>query len=154
MHTRTLPVCRHPLLSRSFPRSGSFKVSKVGIVRYSILVLLIVVASLGKKRICQLAENTRYFRQKLVDMGFIVFGNKNSPVVPMLIYMPARVTRFNREMLRRGIAVVTVGFPATKLLDARVRFCISAAHTRQMLDTVSVGGSPLNSDSRRFIHRL
>jgi serine palmitoyltransferase len=91
----------------------------------------------GKKRICQLADNTRYFRQKLVDMGFIVFGNKNSPVVPMLIYMPARVTRFNREMLRRGIAVVTVGFPATKLLDARVRFCISAAHTRQMLDTVS-----------------
>jgi serine palmitoyltransferase len=70
-------------------------------------------------------------------MGFIVFGNKNSPVVPMLIYMPARVTRFNREMLRRGIAVVTVGFPATKLLDARVRFCISAAHTRQMLDTVN-----------------
>jgi serine palmitoyltransferase len=70
-------------------------------------------------------------------MGFIVYGNKNSPVVPMLIYMPARVTRFNREMLRRGIAVVTVGFPATKLLDARVRFCLSAAHTRQMLDTVS-----------------
>lgn len=69
-------------------------------------------------------------------MGFIIYGNKNSPVVPMLLYMPARVTRFNRELLRRGIAVVTVGFPATKLLEARVRFCISAAHTRQMLDSV------------------
>lgn len=91
----------------------------------------------GHKRICQLADNTRYFRQKLVQMGFIVYGNKNSPVIPMLIYMPARVTRFNREMLRRSIAVVTVGFPATKLLDARVRFCMSAAHTRQMLDTVN-----------------
>jgi serine palmitoyltransferase len=90
----------------------------------------------GKKRITQLAENTRYFRRKLVDMGFIVYGNQNSPVVPMLLYMPARVTRFNREMLRRGIAVVTVGFPATKLLEARVRFCLSAAHTRQMLDAV------------------
>ena len=90
----------------------------------------------GQKRIHQLADNTRYFRRKLVDMGFIVYGNRNSPVVPMLLYLPARVTRFNREMLRRGIAVVTVGFPATKLLDARVRFCISAAHTRQMLDTV------------------
>ena len=91
---------------------------------------------LGKKRISQLADNTRYFRRKLVDMGFIVYGNQNSPVVPMLLYLPARVTHFNREMLRRGIAVVTVGFPATKLLEARVRFCISAAHTRQMLDTV------------------
>jgi serine palmitoyltransferase len=73
-------------------------------------------------------------------MGFIVYGNRNSPVVPMLLYLPGRVARFNREMLRRGIAVVTVGFPATKLLDARVRFCISAAHTRQMLDAVSPKG--------------
>lgn len=69
-------------------------------------------------------------------MGFLVYGNRNSPVVPMLIYMPARVIRFNRGMLRRGIAVVTVGYPATRLLDARVRFCISAAHTRPMLDAV------------------
>jgi len=91
---------------------------------------------LGQKRICQLADNTRYFRRKLVDMGFIVYGNQNSPVVPMLLYLPARVTCFNREMLRRGFALVTVGFPATKLLEARVRFCISSAHTRQMLDAV------------------
>ena len=79
-------------------------------------------------------------------MGFIVYGNKNSPVIPMLLYLPARVTHFNREMLRRGIAVVTVGFPATKLLEARVRFCISAAHTRQMLDTVRPTSSPFLSD--------
>ncbi|CAF2340612.1 unnamed protein product [Rotaria sp. Silwood2] len=105
------------------------------VVQQIISSLRLLKGPEGKKRIYQLADNTRYFRQKLVDMGFIVYGNKNSPVVPMLIYMPARVTRFNREMFRRGIAVVTVGFPATKLLDARVRFCISAAHTRQMLDT-------------------
>lgn len=39
-------------------------------------------------------------------------------------------------MLERGIAVVTVGFPATVLAGGRVRFCISAAHTREMLDKV------------------
>jgi serine palmitoyltransferase len=39
-------------------------------------------------------------------------------------------------MLERGVAVVTVGFPATVLTGARVRFCISAAHTREMLDKV------------------
>lgn len=103
--------------------------------------------SQGKQRIHQLADNTRYFRRKLVDMGFIVYGNDNSPVVPMLLYLPARVTRFNREMLRRGIAVVTVGFPATKLLEARVRFCISAAHTREMLDTVSKNRSDFSESS-------
>ena len=39
-------------------------------------------------------------------------------------------------MLEKGIACVTVGFPATGLTGARVRFCISAAHTREMLDMV------------------
>jgi serine palmitoyltransferase len=37
-------------------------------------------------------------------------------------------------MLERGIAVVSVGFPATSLTGGRVRFCLSAAHTRPMLD--------------------
>ena len=39
-------------------------------------------------------------------------------------------------MLERGVAVVTVGFPATPVTGGRVRFCVSAAHTRQMLDKV------------------
>jgi len=39
-------------------------------------------------------------------------------------------------MLEHGIAVVTVGFPATSLTGARVRFCLSASHTREMLDRV------------------
>jgi serine palmitoyltransferase len=43
----------------------------------------------------------------------------------------------NREMLKRGCAVVTVGFPATLLTESRVRFCISAGHTKEMLDHVN-----------------
>lgn len=39
-------------------------------------------------------------------------------------------------MLARGIAVVVVSFPATDMTEGRVRFCISAAHTKDMLDTV------------------
>ncbi len=39
-------------------------------------------------------------------------------------------------MLERGIAVVTVGFPATPVTGGRVRLCLSAAHTREMLDKV------------------
>ena len=45
---------------------------------------------------------------------------------------------FNREMLKRGVAVVTVGFPATPLVLGRVRFCLSASHTKEMLDKVSI----------------
>ena len=39
-------------------------------------------------------------------------------------------------MLENGIAVVTVGYPATPLTGARVRFGLSASHNRDMLDKV------------------
>lgn len=39
----------------------------------------------------QLADNTAYFRRRLQEMGFIIYGNQNSPVVPMMLYMPAKI---------------------------------------------------------------
>ncbi|XP_061646536.1 serine palmitoyltransferase 3 isoform X2 [Phyllopteryx taeniolatus] len=90
----------------------------------------------GIRRIRQLSQNTRYFRAKVKKMGFIIYGNEDSPVVPILLYMPGKVVAFAREMLERKIAVVVVGFPATPITEARARFCMSAAHTRDMLDEV------------------
>lgn len=43
---------------------------------------------------------------------------------------------FSREMLKRNVAVVIAGFPATSLIEARARICLSASHTREMLDKV------------------
>ncbi|XP_033041483.1 serine palmitoyltransferase 3 isoform X2 [Trachypithecus francoisi] len=89
----------------------------------------------GLQRVRQLAKNTRYFRQRLQEMGFIIYGNENASVVPLLLYMPGKVAAFARHMLEKKIGVVVVGFPATPLAEARARFCVSAAHTREMLDT-------------------
>jgi len=44
---------------------------------------------------------------------------------------------FSRECLKRGLATVVVGFPATPIIESRARFCLSAAHTKEMLDHVS-----------------
>lgn len=32
------------------------------------------------------------------------------------------------------MAVVGVGYPATEIMKGRIRFCLSAAHTREQLD--------------------
>lgn len=45
----------------------------------------------GCERVRQLADNTVYFRKRLQEMGFIIYGNQNSPVVPMMLYMPAKI---------------------------------------------------------------
>ncbi|XP_063079360.1 serine palmitoyltransferase 2b isoform X2 [Engraulis encrasicolus] len=91
--------------------------------------------TLGRDRLRQLSENTTYFRRRLQELGFIIYGNEDSPVVPVMLYMPAKIGAFGREMLKRNIGTVVVGFPATPIIESRARFCVSAAHTREMLDT-------------------
>ena len=45
----------------------------------------------GKRRIQQLKWNTLYFRRRLQELGFILYGNKDSPVVPLLMFMPSKI---------------------------------------------------------------
>lgn len=100
----------------------------------------------GRHRIQALARNSRYFCTELRKMGFIVYGN-DSPVIPLLLMNPAKISAFSREMLARGIAVVVVGYPATPIITSRVRFCISSAHSMEdltwALDQISEVGDKL-----------
>lgn len=43
-----------------------------------------------------------------------------------------------REFNKYNIAVVGVGFPATPLLQGRIRFCMSAALSKEELDEVVI----------------
>jgi len=83
----------------------------------------------GHKRLTALRENSNYFRRRLKEEGFRVIGHEDSPIVPVMIYMPAQLPAFSRLCYLNGIGVVIAGYPATPLLLARARFCISAAHT-------------------------
>lgn len=53
-------------------------------------------------------------------------------------FFPLSLRAFGRLLLKKKIAVVVVGFPATSLPEGRARFSLSSAHTREMLDTVSI----------------
>lgn len=94
----------------------------------------------GANRIRQLADNAHYFASKLREMGFIVYGDEGSPVVPLLLFNPAKISAFSREMLKREIAICVVGYPATPIISSRARFCVSAAHTREDLGKYGQGG--------------
>ncbi|KAF2165053.1 hypothetical protein M409DRAFT_24439 [Zasmidium cellare ATCC 36951] len=88
----------------------------------------------GEERLQRLAFNSRYLRLGLKRLGFIVYGHDDSPIIPLLLYHPAKIPAFSHEMLKRKIAVVVVGYPATPLISSRARFCVSAAHTKDDLD--------------------
>lgn len=73
----------------------------------------------GQERLQRLAFNSRYLRLGLKRLGFIVYGHDDSPIIPLLLYNPAKMPAFSHEMLRRKIAVVIVGYPATPLVQSR-----------------------------------
>ena len=93
---------------------------------------------IGKRKLTALRDNSNYFRMRLMDMGLHVLGHFDSPIIPVMLYNPTKIAAFSRECLKRGLAVVVVGFPAVPILMSRARFCISAAHTRVELDRALV----------------
>ncbi|CCE63061.1 hypothetical protein TPHA_0D04270 [Tetrapisispora phaffii CBS 4417] len=88
----------------------------------------------GEERLQRIAFNSRYLRLGLRRLGFIVYGAPDSPVIPMLLYCPSKMPAFSRMMLQRKIAVVVVAYPATPLIESRVRFCMSASITKDDID--------------------
>jgi len=90
-------------------------------------------AGLGARKIAQLRRNSNLFRKGLLEMGCRVLGDIDSPVIPIMLYHPEKICNFSRACLRRGLAVVVVGYPATPLLLSRARFCIAASHTEEEL---------------------
>ncbi|RAL68557.1 hypothetical protein DID88_007282 [Monilinia fructigena] len=96
-----------------------------------------IVPGQGEERLQRIAFNSRYLRLGLKRLGFIVYGHDDSPIIPIVLYNPAKMpAAFSHEMLRRKISVVIVGYPATPLISSRARFCVSAAHNKDDMDRI------------------
>ncbi|KAH9000907.1 serine palmitoyltransferase 2 [Lactarius hatsudake] len=92
----------------------------------------------GRMRLRRLAFNSRYLSRGLAKLGFITFGHTDSPIVPLVLFNLGKMSVFHRMMRARKtpIVVVVVSYPATPLVTSRVRFCVSASHTKEDIDTV------------------
>lgn len=90
----------------------------------------------GKERLERIAFNSRYLRLGLKKLGFIVYGADDSPVIPVLLFLPAKIAYVSRMLYELNIAVVIVSYPATPLISARARLCVSSALTKEDLDIV------------------
>lgn len=92
----------------------------------------------GQNRLRRLAFNSRYLHMGLRKLGFITYGHTASPIVPLLLFNPGKMNMFHRMMKDRQtpITVVVVAYPATALITSRVRFCVSAAHTKEDIDCI------------------
>ena len=83
----------------------------------------------------RLWENTAYFRARMTELGFDIIPGTH-PIVPVMVRDELRNVAMAESMNKRGIFVVSFSFPVVPRGQARIRVQISAAHTRQQLDTV------------------
>jgi len=80
----------------------------------------------------RLAENTRFFREKLTAAGFTLLPGTH-PITPVMLGDAALAQTFAERLLGKGIYVVGFSYPVVPLGKARIRVQVSAAHTRDEL---------------------
>ena len=85
------------------------------------------------ERVQRLRDNTRYFRECIVEAGFKPLEGE-TPIVPIIVGETAAAIRMSDELLAEGVFVTGFGFPVVPQGQARVRCQISAAHSRDDLD--------------------
>src|SRR4249919_4345647 len=81
----------------------------------------------------QLAENTRYFRERMTTAGFDIKPGIH-PISPVMLYDAPLAQAFARRLLEEGIYAIGFFFPVVPQGQARIRVQMSAAHTREHLD--------------------
>jgi glycine C-acetyltransferase len=84
-------------------------------------------------RVTRLRENTGYFRQGLLALGFRPLAG-DTPIVPVILGETAAAIQMSKLLLDEGVFVTGFGFPVVPQGQARVRCQISAAHSREDLD--------------------
>jgi glycine C-acetyltransferase len=83
----------------------------------------------------RLHENTAYFRRAIAELGFTIKPGTH-PVVPVMLFDAPVAQRFAARMFELGVLLSGFFYPVVPMGQARVRVQISAAHTREQLDTV------------------
>ena len=81
-------------------------------------------------------EKAQYFRKLLQDRGLKALDG-DSAVVPVIIGETAAAIALSMRMLDEGIFVTGFGFPVVPEGEARLRFQISHAHSREQLEKVA-----------------
>lgn len=81
----------------------------------------------------KLAENTAYFRKKILALGFNVREGVH-PIIPIMLGDAKLASDMADELLKEGIYVIGFSYPVVPEGEARIRVQVSAAHSREDLD--------------------
>lgn len=67
--------------------------------------------NVGAQKLARIREIINFFRSELQKMGFEVLGDNDSPVMPIMLYNPAKIPTFSREYLKRNVRTIVFTHP-------------------------------------------
>ncbi|WP_396170947.1 glycine C-acetyltransferase [Flavobacterium sp.] len=82
----------------------------------------------------KLEWNTNYFKAGMKKAGFDIIDG-DSAIVPVMLYDAKLAQTMANELLKKGIYVIGFFFPVVPKEKARIRVQLSAAHTKNNLDS-------------------
>ncbi|TYP79685.1 glycine C-acetyltransferase [Paenibacillus methanolicus] len=80
-------------------------------------------------------DNAAYFRGKVQALGFDT-GASETPIIPVIVGSPSESMAFSDALLQEGVFAQGIVFPTVAYDKGRVRFIVTAQHTREQLDLV------------------
>lgn len=83
--------------------------------------------------VARASENAKTFREGLVSLGFTVLEGSH-PVVPLMLGDAKVAQDMSKKLLENGVYVVGLWFPVVPEGEARLRFQVSASHTKEQLE--------------------
>ncbi len=81
----------------------------------------------------KLENNTRYFRDKIKEIGFTVTEGVH-PIIPIMLGDARLAKNMAAKLLEKGVYVIGFSYPVVPKGAARIRVQISAAHSKKDLD--------------------
>ncbi|MDZ7778875.1 MAG: aminotransferase class I/II-fold pyridoxal phosphate-dependent enzyme [Gemmatimonadota bacterium] len=123
-----------PLINylRGFSRSRFFSCALSPVVVAGLRKALELATSEPELR-DKLWDNVAYM-QKLLSEAEIPMGESTSHVIPIMVRDDARIFMMGEELLREGVFINPVKYPAVGKHKSRFRMSISAAHSREELE--------------------
>lgn len=141
-------------LAKSIPSSGGFAavsqevaiflqhasspyIFSAAMAAASVAAIITGLAILKEEpqRVARLKANGDFLRQGLKDLGYDT-GLSQTAIIPVILKDEATTALFARKLRNFGIIAAPVMFPAVAQGVARLRLCVTAAHTREHLEFV------------------
>ena len=101
------------------------------IVRATLRALEIVENE--PERRARIKENTLYFRERMVELGFTLKGDSH-PITPVMLGDAEIAQKMSAALLDEGLYAVGFFYPVVPRGQARIRLQLTSEHTKEQLD--------------------